>query len=195
MVGEEADAAAVPGRWWVADWSVGDGRLPEDGATQVRHPPDAGVLLVGPEVGVPAFEDFAEWVQGLGPGDADLGHGAEGEFDDDAEGAEGEQGCAEEGQVVGCAAADELAVGEDEGEGCDGLAEEAVVEGGAVGPRGNGAGDGLDVDAAKVGDGEAVLGEFEAEVMQREAGFEGDEVGGRVDVEDAVKVVEVHHPG
>ena len=134
-------------------------------------------------------------MQGLGPGDADLGHGAEGEFDDDAEGAEGEQGCAEEGQVVGCAAADELAVGEDEGEGCDGLAEEAVVEGGAVGPRGDGAGDGLDVDAAKVWDGEAVLGEFEAEVMQREAGFEGDEVGGRVDVEDAVKVVEVHHPG
>ena len=134
-------------------------------------------------------------MQGLRPGDADLGHGAEGEFNDDAEGTEREQGRPEEGQVVGCAAADELAVGEDKREGCDGLREEAVVEGRAVGSRGDGARDGLGVDTAEVGDGEAMLGEFEAEVVEREAGFEGDEFGGCVDVEDAVEVVEVHHPG
>lgn len=127
--------------------------------------------------------------------DVEIGGDLHGEFDDDAEGAEGDERGAVEIGVFGWRAGDELAVGEEEGDGGDGGGEQAVAERGAVGPRGDGARDGLHVDAAEVGQGEVVGGELGVEVVQGDAGFEAHELSGGLDVEDAVEIVEIDQPG
>ena len=91
--------------------------------------------------------------------------------------AEGEESGAEEGGVGGGAAGDELGVGEEDGEGCDGLGEEAMFQAGAMGAGADASGDGLNVDRAEVGKGEVVLGQCFVEVVQRDAAFEADKTG------------------
>lgn len=57
--------------------------------------------------------------------------------------------------------------------------------------------DGLDIDGAKVGQGVAMLGKGEIEVMQRDAGLEAHEAGSVVDVEfeHLGEVIQVDEPG
>jgi hypothetical protein len=90
----------------------------------------------------------------------------EGDGRDDAKTAKGEKGAAEKLSVFVSGAGDELAVGEEDGQAGDGVGEEAMGEGRAVGARRDGASDRLDIDGAKVGKGEVVLGQVGIEFVQ-----------------------------
>ena len=67
-------------------------------------------------------------------------------------------------------------------------------KGGAVCAGGYGASDGLDIDRSEVWKHEAMLGEVGVELVQRDAGFEGDDAR-RGDGPNTRKVVEVDEPG
>ncbi len=149
----------------------------------MREPVELEVLVDGGEV-VEPLQHLVEGHRLLVGGEQEGRFDAEGECGDHAEGAEAEPGALEQPGVLGGGAAPDGAVGEDDLQGADLGGERAGVAAGAVGASAGGAGDGLDLDVAHVGEGEALGGEDPVEPVQREAGLDGDGAGRAVDLAD-----------
>ena len=121
----------------------------------------------------------------------------QGHVDDDAEGAEPEGGGTEQLGVLGLADAEELTGCRHERERPDLRRDAAEAPAGAVRARRGGAGDGLPVDVAHVGQAEAVGRQQARELVQAGAGGEGHALALDVDVDDAAEVgeIELHSRG
>lgn len=183
----------------VAGGRVGDGLggaigLPDDGAAGVREPPDTDELALGPKVARPPVKDLAVGVNCLPPSQLEGGHGAEGELGDDAEGAEGKQGCPEQLGVLIGGARTGGSIGEGDLEGDNVFREQAVAGAASMGAGADCAGDGLVVDAAEIGHGEAVAVELVAQLEQANAALHNNQSRLAVNGEDLVEAVEVDEP-
>ena len=197
MVGIVAKRASIPGRrGGTAGFASRDlVGAPDNRARHVRQPPDARVLLCSPQILVPGIEDMRQRGERLRPSDMGMRSHLKGDLGDDAKGAERDERGAEEIAVLRGRAAHHLPVGEQQTQAQHRVGEQAVRERGAVGGGGDGARDGLVVDAAEVGHGEAVVLGLAVELFEPDAGLHGDDLGVAVDVEDAREVVEAELPG
>jgi len=151
---------------------------------------DAVVLPVGEEAdAVAAEEDLVEMFFEVGHGevfvddlsDLEGGLDVEGDVGDDAEGAEVDDGSAEDVGVGGAGEGVEGAVGGDELDGGDGGGEVFVVAAGAVGGGGAGSDDGDVGEGGEVVDGETAGVDDGGELAVGDSGADGDGVGGGVE--------------